>query len=210
MIQWSRILFVVDEVGATSIDLTAPNENLDPELSTDLSQIEIDGLVFMREEEKLAQDVYLYLADMWELQIFSNIARSESTHTEAIRSLLLKYGIEDPSFSTGLGEFLDPILQDLYDQLIAAGSQSLEDAIRVGIAIEEIDILDLEKYITETNNDDIILVYESLLKGSRNHLRSFVSNLKNQTGAIYQPQYLDLDTYEAIISGSTERGGPGK
>ena len=191
---------IVEEDGSTSISLPALEETLLNNTSNILTDAEIEGLLFMREEEKLAQDVYLYLADVWGLQIFSNIARSEGTHTEAVRQLLETNGIEDPAISTELGEFADPILQDLYDQLVAEGSQSLEAALRVGTAIEEIDILDLEKFLEETDNESIILVYNNLLKGSFNHLRAFVRTLENQTNEIFQPQYLDLDAYEKIIN----------
>jgi len=45
-----------------------------PDSESDISQSimdeEIDSLVFMREEEKLARDVYIKLYDLWGLQIF--------------------------------------------------------------------------------------------------------------------------------------------
>ena len=82
----------------------------------------------------------------------------------------------------------------------------MSDALKVGAAIEEIDILDLQEYIAQTDKEDIRVVYENLTKGSRNHLRSFVSTLSKQTGETYQPQYLDQATYDAIIGSETERG----
>lgn len=200
---------VVEEDGSTSIDLVVLEDKLENISTSILTAEEIDGLLFMREEEKLAQDVYLYLADYWDIQIFSNIARSEATHTEAVRQLLENNGIEDPALSTDLGEFTNPILQDLYDQLVADGSQSLEAALRVGAAIEEIDILDLEEFLGATENESIILVYNNLLKGSFNHLRAFVSNLENRAGVIYQPQYMELDAYEIILNSSSGNGGHG-
>ncbi len=203
-------IIIVEEDGATSIDFLALEETLLNNTTSALTDAEIEGLLFMREEEKLAQDVYLYLADVWNLQIFSNIARSEATHTEAVRKLLETNGIADPALSTELGEFADPILQELYDQLVEEGSKSLGAALRVGTAIEEIDILDLEKFLKETDNESIILVYNNLLKGSFNHLRAFVKTLENQTGEIFEPQYLDLDAYEKIINSSVANGGYGK
>ena len=59
------------------------------------------------------------------------------------------------------------------------------------------------------DNDDIANVYESLLKGSRNHLRSFTKTLQQQTGEIYTPQYLGTDAYDAIIGTGIEAGGQG-
>ena len=41
-----------------------------------LTDAEIAGLKFMREEEKLARDAYLELFDAWGLVVFENIADS--------------------------------------------------------------------------------------------------------------------------------------
>jgi len=161
----------------------------------------------MREEEKLARDVYLRLYDLWNINIFKNIAASEQTHTDAIKALLDSYSLDDPMSNDENGVFANDDLQALYNQLVDQGSQSLEDALKVGAAVEEIDILDLEKYIAQTDNADIQMVYENLLKGSRNHLRSFAETIQKQTGATYQPQYLPEDEYQAIVGSEIERGG---
>ena len=200
----------VDEIGSTAIDADNLETTLDQFPSDELTPEEIEGLLFMREEEKLAQDVYLQLAEIWDLRIFGNIARSEATHTEAIRSLIDRYGLEDPAATTDVGVFTNPVLQELNDQLVAEGSKSLADALRVGLAIEEIDILDLEEYLAQTDKEDIILVYNNLLKGSRNHLRAFVSSLESQTGETYQPQYLSQEAFDSIINSPSEKGGSGR
>ncbi len=192
---------------ATEITLLAEQE-VDTSVGN-LNTAEIDGLLFMREEEKLARDVYLTLYDQWNMPIFQNIARSESTHMDAILTLLDRYSLEDPAADKGIGEFTNPDLQALYDQLVTQGIQSLSNALKVGVAIEEIDILDLEEHIAQTDKDDIVLVYESLAKGSRNHLRSFTKTLQQQAGEIYTPQYLSPDAYEAIISSGIEFGNRG-
>ena len=188
----------------------AANTEMDASIAVSADQSistpQIDGLLFMREEEKLARDVYLTLFDQWNLSIFKNIAASESTHMDAILALLDSYGIDDPAAGKAVGEFTDPDLQALYDQLVAQGSQSLSDALKVGAAIEEIDILDLEERIALTDMADIIVVYESLLKGSRNHLRSFTKTLAQQTGETYVPQYLSQDAYDVIVSTGVQSG----
>ncbi len=190
--------------------------SIDPvELSTAISSIqsgelstsEEDALLYMREEEKLARDVYLTLYNKWQLPIFQNIAGSEQTHTDAVKTLIDRYGLTDP-FSSEIGVFKNKELQDLYNQLIMQGNQSLANALKVGGAIEEIDILDLEERIAQTDKNDIILVYENLLKGSRNHLRSFVSTLQTKAGETYLPQYLTLDAYQSIINSPIESGAP--
>jgi len=177
------------------------------QVSTDtLSADEAAGLLFMREEEKLAHDVYMTLYAKWQLPIFQNIASSEQTHTGAVLQLLNRYGLDDPTTGLEAGEFVDPTLQSLYDQLVAQGSASLEAALRVGTAIEEIDILDLEDRIAQTNKADILRVYENLLAGSHNHLRAFVGTLEQRTGTSYTPQYLTQAAYTTIMNSTAGRG----
>jgi len=199
-------LTIVDTEGSTSIDPDLLATAMSSTSSSVLNESEVEGLIYMREEEKLARDVYLTLFNQWNLNIFQNIAKSEQTHTDAVKNLLDIYGIVDPVRDDGIGIFVNPDLQALYDQLAMQGSQSLGDALKVGAAIEEIDILDLEKYIAQTEHANIQTVYESLLKGSRNHLRAFISNLQTRTGEAYQPQFLTQEGYELIISASIETG----
>ena len=197
----------VDETGNTTVDLDALSDALNQIPMNELSNVEAEGLLYMREEEKLARDVYLRLFEEWAIATFQNISDSEQTHTDAIKSLIDRYELGDPAASKDIGLFTDPTLQDLHDTLVEEGKQSLSSALRVGAAIEEIDILDLEERIALTDKMDIKLVYENLMKGSRNHLRSFVSALKNQTGETYHPQYLSQEAYDSIINTPIERAG---
>ena len=171
-----------------------------------LSDQETTDLLYMREEEKLAHDVYIYLYDVWGLPVFNNIAASESTHTASVLTLLNRYGIADPAAGLAEGQFQNTDLQALYDTLIEQGSLSLGDALKVGAAIEEIDILDLQDTIANTTQADIQLVYGNLLSGSANHLRAFINTLRQQTGETYQPQYLSTEEYEAILAGTNSNG----
>ena len=200
----------VDESGNTTIDQTALSAALGQISGGELSIAEVEGLLYMREEEKLAKDVYLTLYEKWGMSTFQNIANAEQTHMDAVKTLIERYGLEDPSAASDIGVFTNSTLQDLYDQLVETGSQSLGDALRVGAAIEEIDILDLEEYIAQTDKADIQMVYDNLMKGSRNHLRSFVSTLERQEEEVHVPQYLSQEAYDAIVNTPTEAGGKGR
>lgn len=200
-------LTVVDAEGITSLNTDALQAALAESAYSVLSENEIASLMYMREEEKLAHDVYVVLYQKWSLPLFNNIANSEATHTSAIKVLLDRYGIADPAAGKGVGEFTDPTLQKLYTQLVAQGNQSLTEALKVGAAIEEIDILDLQTRLAQTDDLDIELVYGNLLNGSRNHLRAFTATLQRQTGEVYVAQYLDGTSYNSIVGGTTERGG---
>ncbi len=169
-----------------------------------LNENEKQGLIQMREEEKLARDVYQYLYEKWQQPIFNNIARSEQTHTDAVKELLERYKIDDPVKNDSPGVFTSTEMQKLYEELTSAGSQSLAEALKVGATVEDLNIKDLEKFLAQTDNTDIQTVYQNLMKGSRNHLRAFVRNLKQQ-GIDYRPQYISSEEYEKIISGETEK-----
>ena len=195
----------VDAAGSTSVEAAALMAALDAVEVTDLTVAEAEGLAFMREEEKLAHDVYAALYATWQMPIFTNIAASEATHTESVRLLLERHGLEDPA-PAAAGSFTDADLQALHDALVAQGTEALEGALRVGAAIEEIDILDLETRMAASTSADIQLVYGNLLKGSRNHLRAFTSQLAGLTGSPYVPEYLTPGAYEAIVGTAMERG----
>jgi len=219
----------VDDLGENSELASGENEVFDPSAAegygpgeethqatisalsdTDLSPTEIEGILFMREEEKLARDVYLYLADLWNMNVFANISRSEDTHMEAVLTLINLFELEDPVQDNDLGVFANQDLQALYDDLIAKGSLSLADATMVGGAIEEIDILDLQEYLAQTSNSAVIEVFENLLRGSINHLNSFVRTYERQFGETYQPQFLSQEEYQELLSLSSGSNSAGR
>lgn len=173
-----------------------------------LTDDEVAGLLWMREEEQLAHDVYVVLGDMWGLRIFENISASETTHIEAVSVLLDRYAIEDPALGNQPGTFTDPAIQALYDQLVADASESIEAALAVGALIEELDISDLRARAAATETAEITTVYANLERGSRNHLRAFTSELDSR-GVVYEPTQLDPDVFDAIVSSETERGPGG-
>lgn len=178
-----------------------------PVVVTDLSAEEIAGLLFMREEEKLAHDVYVALFALWNAAVFDNIAQSESEHTEAIRLLILAHGLEDPAAATPNGVFQDADLQKLYNDLVAMGTPSLVEALKVGCLIEEKDIKDInDKKALVFDEPDIVQVYDNLLCGSRNHLRAFNSRLIAENGT-YAPSILTQAEWNAIADSAQERCG---
>ncbi|MEZ5406871.1 MAG: DUF2202 domain-containing protein [Acidimicrobiales bacterium] len=168
-----------------------------------LTPAEREGLLHMREEEKLALDVYQALYERWPLPVFDNIAAAEATHTASVKVLLDRYGLADPAAGRAAGSFESQEMQALYDALVAQGSGSLVDALTVGATIEDLDIADLRARATDT--PDIALVYANLERGSRNHLRAFSAQLEGQ-GAGYTPLHITQSDYDAIVAGAIERG----
>jgi hypothetical protein len=169
-----------------------------------ISSDEEAGLIFMREEEKLARDVYLTLYDIWGLNVFKNIAKSEQTHTDTMKMLLDKYQIADPVLDDSVGVFTDYHFTEVFEALVAKGSESLEGALQVGAQIEDLDMNDIVESIEVVEgNDDIVMVYEELLKGSRNHLRSFW-NVLVENGFSYTPIYISQEEFDAVINSPME------
>ena len=171
----------------------------------ELSQAEIDGLIHMRQEEKLARDVYATLSTYWGHWVFSNIASSEQQHMDKVVELLAKYQVTDPVADDTVGVFASPEFQALFNELVEDGKVSLADALYVGATIEDLDIYDLKEELLLTDNVDIQRVYQNLMKGSRNHLRAFVSQLALQ-GVEYAAQYLTQEEADAIVTSAPERG----
>ncbi|HPF72991.1 MAG: DUF2202 domain-containing protein [Lysobacteraceae bacterium] len=156
-------------------------------------------LTWMREEEKLARDVYINLYQQWNKAIFDNIAASEQRHIDAIASLMVRFDVPDPSLP-GVGEFSNPEIQSMYDDLLEQGSLSLTEAFWVGATIEDVDIYDLQIAIENTEVGTLKTTYGNLLEGSKNHLRAFVRQLEG-VGVTYEPQFIDPVLYDAIING---------
>jgi hypothetical protein len=171
------------------------------ELTTD----EINGLLIMREEEKLAHDVYITLYNKWKLNVFQNISKSELTHTDAVKYLIERYKLEDPVKDSSVGVFTNKEFTDLYKNLVAKGSISLLDALQVGATIEDLDIKDLKDHYLKTDNQDIKVVYNNLERGSRNHMRAFSRQIE-RNGGKYIAQYLTQEEINLILSSSQEKG----
>lgn len=137
----------------------------------ELTEVDSLGILFMREEEKLARDVYVQLYADFGHQIFSNIAASEQKHMDAMLRLIAYYKMED-SATENPGQFNNEDLQSRYNNLMASVTD-LVSALQVGITIEETDISDISFLKDQTILKNIDQVYGHLLNGSESHLSSF-------------------------------------
>jgi hypothetical protein len=190
-------------------DVTNPRNDITSQINDfakePLSAEEILSLKWMREEEKLAHDVYITLFNKWGVNIFTNIAASELTHTNAVLTVLNKYQLTDPVGNNAVGIYSDTTFQNLYTQLVAQGSTSLSDGYKVGATIEDLDIFDLNNWIAKVDNQDIQFVYQNLTKGSRNHMRSFYSQIISAGGS-YKAQFISQSELDSIINSPKETG----
>lgn len=180
-------------------------------------------LIFMREEEKLARDVYIKLSTMYpDHPIFGNIDDSEQRHTEAVRDMILKYGLDDPSTNDNVGVYTGEdygwYFTEKFGQLVARASVGELEALYVGAFIEELDMMDINqcpKVIVETDNGiddisqcgkvytdnaDVANLYASLLDGSDSHLEAYVRNIERYIGkGNYQAQVLPQAQVDELL-----------
>jgi len=166
-----------------------------------IDQKEKDAILYMREEEKLARDVYDSLYAKWGVNPFGNIRYSEQVHMDRMKTLIVNYKMEDPVARNNdrPGMFVNPVLQKYYHELVNSGSKSLTEALKVGAKIEELDITDLEERIRQTQKEDIIASFEFLKMASNHHLRAFVRRLK-MAGISYEPVILSTKDFDKIIA----------
>jgi hypothetical protein len=146
-----------------------------------------------------------WLTVLWALPVLDNISESEQVHTTSVEDMLEKYDVPDPVADDSTGVFVNQDLANLYQALITEGGMSSLQALYVGAAIEELDMLDLQHAIDTTDNDDIRQLYENLMSGSRNHLRAFVGQIED-LGIVYEAQYLTQEEVDSIVDSPVERG----
>lgn len=170
-------------------------------IPTTLDATEAAGLQYMREEEKLAHDFYVAMYARWGVNVFNNIAASETSHTQAVLDLLTAFGIADLGANQPSGVFVDTTLQALYDDLMTQGNTSLIEALKAACLIEETDIKDLRDRIALTDEANIASVYNSLLCGSARHLAAFDQQLRTR-GESYAATVITQSEWDAIAADS--------
>jgi hypothetical protein len=206
---------VVANTEVTIVENTSGSEILDFNEKT--------HLMFMREEEKLARDVYTTLGTLYpESAIFGNIDDSEQRHTMAVKAMIEKYGYEDPNTNDNVGMYTGEdygwYFTEKYNQLVERAQVSELEALYVGAFIEELDMMDINqcpKVIVETDNGindvtecgkiytdnpDIVKLYDSLLDGSDSHLEGYVKNIEKVIGeGNYQAQVLSQEEVNELL-----------
>lgn len=204
---------------ATAASLMFP---VDAAQTATLDAGEETHLIFMREEEKLARDVYLTLGGFYpSLALFDKIDDSEQRHTDTMKAKLDQYGIPDPSTSDVVGVFTGAdygwYFTEKFGELVAWGSLGALQALYVGAFIEELDMHDIvqcPEVIVDTDNgidegecgmaytDEKALIksYGKLLDGSKSHLRAYVAQIEKTIGeGNYVAQYLTQEEVDEIL-----------
>ena len=175
------IVVFISLLMAVSLSAKGPQGGINGQSLGNLTDKEIEHITYIRQEEKLARDVYSTLNEKYEAPIFANISESEQRHMDALKKLIDKYGLEDPVEDDTVGLFPtrespdDTDFNVLYNDLVEQGSNSYCDALQVGIDIENLDIKDIETALDGAEARDVTRVFNNLLSGSYNHLNAFTS-----------------------------------
>lgn len=170
-----------------------------------LKSSELNDLLHLAEEEKLAHDVYNYAYQKHQINIFKNIAASEQSHINRVLEILNDHNEDDPTHPDD-GVFYNESLQMLYKQLTSKVDLSLLDALKVGATIEDLDIKDIDLFLENTDNEALVEMYENLKCGSRNHMRAFHSLILKNNGT-YSPQFISQEVFEEILNNDGEQCG---
>jgi len=164
-----------------------------------LNEAEEAGILQLREEEKLARDVYTLLEEKWGLSAFSQIKPSEQKHMDAMAKLINRYDLLDPA-QESIGIFENQKISSLFETLMTKGEQSEVDALQVGMTVEDVDIYDIDEILSKNDNQDIQVVFTNLRNGSIKHLQRFYTDLKT-LGGTYEPQYISQELFDQLTIG---------
>lgn len=198
---------VVATIDTTSTEINTGSVHLDSIINNtpveELSNDEINAILQMREEEKLARDVYDVAGSLWTGNIFANISGAESKHMTAVWALIEKYDLQDPITTDVAGQFSSSAIQAAYDAILPDFQASKQSAILKGSYVEEMDIYDLRELKKLVDNTDILLIFDNLERGSRNHLRGFYEQ-QQILGVTYTPQFITQAEYDQIVNSPRE------
>ena len=168
-----------------------------------LTDEEESAILYLREEEKLARDLYTAFYDKWGIRTFSQISGSEQNHMDSMKLLVERYGLEDPVLSEP-GKFSDEKLQQIFDDLLARGLTSRGESLKAAAMVEDMDIMDFRVEQEKTEKPDLLAVYENLERGSRNHLRAFGRQLSKEN-IRYEANFLTQEEIDSIMASPNEQ-----
>ncbi len=170
----------------------------------EITEAEDATIASLLERKRLAVELGNQFAGMWGLSVFALVSTGDTGAISDLYKLVFRYGAFSGEMATA-GEFSDSALQDLYDALLAQGATSLSGAVQAMLAVKELEIQQLSAAIGGTDKEDLLVVYQNLLKVTQNQLRALNGHILMFVSA-YAPQYLDAATFEAIMTSAMVNG----
>jgi hypothetical protein len=169
-----------------------------------LSVEAMEGLIFLRNGERLAKDIAHDFMDAYGSHPFFGQSEAERSHGRAVSQLLARYALHDLVDDQRPGEYSDPFWQSEYDFYREQGALGYIDALLVSLEIQEAAVVDL-RYWSELSESDVVVVevLRALLMATRNHLR-ILNNELESVGFEYTPVYFSEAEYDQIVYGPLE------
>ncbi len=190
--------------GYSSMNVSLARANFNNFPFEDLSGQEEKGIVFVREEEKVAVNFYGMMSDLFGSEVLTQLAESERTHLGVTALPVEKYHLQDPTVDRTDGEFMSNSLQAHYDELIEEGSPSLSDAFIAGTTLQEASLVTIQNQLDRVaNNRDLRNMYAALRVATRNHLRIMFREVTDHGGS-YAPLFMEQAAFQAIVSSDFE------
>ena len=187
--------------GATTFALAGVTPAFDS--TADLTADEIEFIYAVREDEKVARDLYFSFFGTFGLKPFENIGKAEDNHIKATEKLFDYYEIDYPALSEN-GKFENAIRQKLFDSLLLKGTPELE-AFKVMAMLEESNIVEYGEVLKTIANPNIKIVIENLARASANHFKAAIRQI-TALGGTYTPAIMTQEQYEAVIATGFEQG----
>ncbi len=170
-----------------------PGSSTPPD-SSPLTTTEAGDILFMREEEQLAYDLYTRWYGMYSIPVFSNIAASETMHVNEVRCFIGRR-LQGDRIGNATTGYHNATIQSLYNSLTPQGDADLTGALEASLAVEERDIADLDHALAGTTRADIIQIYSNLRRGSENHRSAFL----RQPGRVKVPVAFFLQIFLRVF-----------
>ncbi|NTV17903.1 MAG: DUF2202 domain-containing protein [Bacteroidales bacterium] len=187
--------------GATTFALAGVTPAFDS--TADLTADEIEFIYAVREDEKVARDLYFSFFGTFGLKPFENIGKAEDNHIKATEKLFDYYEIDYPALSEN-GKFENAIRQKLFDSLLLKGTPELE-AFKVMAMLEESNIVEYGEVLKTIANPNIKIVIENLARASANHFKAAIRQI-TALGGTYTPALMTQEQYKAVIAIGFEKG----
>ncbi|MFB6181896.1 MAG: DUF2202 domain-containing protein [Candidatus Magasanikbacteria bacterium] len=163
-------------------------------------------LLFMVEEEKMIRDLSYKFYQEYNEGVFEDIYKAENTHYKVVQKFIRDYNLDDPTSKKGVGEFHNPQIQMIHDDLLEQGMENKTEAYKALVNALERDVNDLNENIEKTNKDGILFAYRNLRRSSKNHIRVLMDIVRKK-GEKYEPQYLSEAKFNSIKNSSIDSGG---
>ena len=141
-----------------------------------LTQQDAASILLLREEEKLARDVYLTLSEKWNVPVFKNIAQAEARHMSVMKMLVDRYGLEDPVKDDTVGTFTSPEFRQVVSGTCGFRFRLAGRRIQGRREDRGTGYQGFAGFTGNVQSTDVRRVYQNLLRASENHLRAFSAN----------------------------------